>query len=107
MRGLMLAVIVCLCVEGCADSPAPLRHGKSLGPCLVTFDHVGDAWYAVVHREPSSEYASGPFVAELTVFPRGGSKTIPMVATATDNKILVPGLDVINPASGSCQAYEP
>jgi len=107
MRGWSLAVMAGLYLAGCADSPAPVRHGKPLGPCLVTFEHPGEAWYAIIHREPSSEYASGPFIAELKVFPRGGSTTIPLIATATDSRVLVPGLDVSNPALSSCQAFEP
>jgi len=108
MRGLSLAVI-CLCVAGCADSPTPsVAHGKSLGPCQITFDHVADAWYVIIQREPSSsDYASGAFVAEFTVFPRPRSKAIRLWATPTEDRILIPGFGVFNPGSGSCEAYEP
>lgn len=108
MRELTLATVASMCVAGCtATPPPPPSHGQSLGPCLVTSDHVGDTWYAIIDRAAAPEYAQGAFVAEFTVFVRAGSKPIHMWATATQDRIPIPSATPIsNAAPSNCQAYE-
>ena len=108
MRELTLATVASVYLTGCTETPPPAPpHGQPLGPCLVTSDHVGDTWYAVIDRAASSDYARGAFVAEFMVFVRTGSKPIHMWATAAQDRIPIPSATPIsNAAPSNCQAYE-
>jgi hypothetical protein len=111
MRRFKTVTLACILLAACAQAPQRGEHGKSLGPCRITFDHIGDTWYAMVDRSPDDPgYASGDFMADIAVFVtnKGGTSPVSLTAAPTELQIPIPSYSTIaGAAPSSCQAFEP